>query len=84
MANVLTREKQLLVLRLLVEGNSLRGATRITGIHRTTIMRLMVEFGERCQEFMEAQMRNIPARHLEIDEQWTWVAKKQRNCSEQE
>ncbi|MDZ4687898.1 MAG: hypothetical protein SH850_22725 [Planctomycetaceae bacterium] len=84
MPNILPREKQLLVLRLLVEGNSLRGATRISGVHRTTIMRLMVEFGERCQAFMEAQLRNVPARHLEIDEQWTWVAKKQRNCTEQE
>lgn len=84
MANVLSREKQLLVLRLLVEGNSLRGATRISGVHRTTIMRLMVEFGERCQQFLDANLRNVPARHLEIDEQWTWVAKKNRNCSEAE
>jgi IS1 family transposase len=60
-----------------VEGNSLRGATRITGVHRTTIMNLMVEFGAKCQAFMDSQLRDIPARHLEIDEQWTWVGKKQ-------
>lgn len=84
MANVLPREKQLLVLRLLVEGNSLRGATRITGIHRTTIMNLMVEFGQKCQKFMEKNLRNVPARHLEIDEQWTWVQKKNRKCTEAE
>lgn len=84
MANVLPKEKQLLILRLLVEGNSLRGATRISGVHRTTIMNLMVEFGQRCQQFMESQLRRIPARHLEIDEQWTWVGKKNRNCTDVE
>ena len=84
MANVLTREKQLLILRLLVEGNSLRGATRISGVHRTTIMNLMVEFGAKCQTFMETNLRNIPARHLEIDEQWCWVYKKQGKCTEAE
>ena len=42
MANVLPREKQILVLRMLVEGNSLRSVVRLTGVHRTTIMKLMV------------------------------------------
>jgi IS1 family transposase len=61
----------------LVEGNSLRGTSRITGIHRKAIVRLMMNVGAKCQQFMEANLRNIDARHLEIDEQWTWVGKKQ-------
>ena len=33
----LTREQQLTVLNLLVEGNSLRSITRLTGCHRTAV-----------------------------------------------
>ena len=40
--NVLSREERLRVLHLLVEGTSLRSVTRLTGVHRTTAMRLLV------------------------------------------
>lgn len=82
MANVLPREKQLMILRLLVEGNSLRAITRITGIHRTTVMKLMVDVGEKCDEFMSRKLRNIKTKHLELDEQWTFVGKKQGHLSD--
>ena len=76
MANVLPREKQLLCLKMLSEGSSIRSTERTMQVHRDTIMRLMVQFGERCETFLDRSMRGIVARHLEIDEQWTWVAKK--------
>jgi lambda repressor-like predicted transcriptional regulator len=40
MANVLTKDKQIAIIAALAEGSSLRAVTRITGIHRTTIMNL--------------------------------------------
>ena len=42
MANVLKRDKQVAVISMLLEGSSVRSAERITGIHRDTILRLMV------------------------------------------
>lgn len=84
MANNLPREKQLLCLKMLCEGCSIRSVERTAKVHRDTIMRLMVKFGEACQVFLDEQVRNVDARHLEVDEQWTWVAKKQKNCSVEE
>jgi IS1 family transposase len=84
MANVLPRDKQLLCLKMLCEGNSIRAVERTAEVHRDTVMRLMVRFGEGCQNLLDTQVRGVDARHLEIDEQWTWVAKKNRNCSEAE
>lgn len=84
MANVLPRDKQLLCLKMLCEGCSIRSVERTVGVHRDTIMRLMVKFGEACQAFLDEQVRHVDAKHLEIDEQWTWVAKKQRNVSDEE
>jgi hypothetical protein len=75
--NVLSRAEQLSVLSLLVEGNCLRSVTRLTGVHRTTAMKLMLRAGERCRALLGRWMQNLTLGHLEIDEIWTFVLKKQ-------
>ncbi len=77
MANVLKREKQIEVLNHLVEGNTLRSTSRLTGVHRTTIQNLLVAFGQSCQAFMDRELRNLTLKHVECDEIWTFVQKKQ-------
>jgi hypothetical protein len=77
MCNILPRSKQIEVLHHLVEGNTLRSTTRLTGVHRTTIMNLMVTFGQRCKAYMDAQLRNLTLDHIEVDEIWTFCVKKQ-------
>jgi IS1 family transposase len=72
------REKQLAVLKLLVEGNSIRSTERITGVSRNAIMRLLVRFGNACREYLDANMTNLHLEHVEIDEIWTFVRKKQK------
>ena len=42
-----------MALKLLVEGSSLRSASRITGIDRGTICKLLVMFGTACQQFLD-------------------------------
>lgn len=74
---VLSADKQLTILSLLVEGNSIRSTERITGAHRDTIMRLLVRAGERCSDFLNDRMRGLRLNHLEIDEIWTFVGVKQ-------
>jgi IS1 family transposase len=76
MANVLAADKQRMALQLLVEGNSLRSVTRLTGVHRTTIMNLLSRFGDGCRQFMDEEMRGLTLDHLQMDEIWTFVAKK--------
>ncbi len=78
MANVLHRTKQLAVLSLLVEGNSVRSTERLTGVHRDTILRLMVRVGEGCANLLDETMRDLPCKRLELDELWAFIGKKQR------
>jgi IS1 family transposase len=66
-----------LVLRLLCEGSSIRGASRITGLHQRTILKLLVHFGEACERFLDERLRGLTLEHLECDEQWTYIRKKQ-------
>jgi hypothetical protein len=84
MCNILPREKQIEVLHHLVEGNTLRSTARLTGVHRTTIMNLMVTFGQRCKRYMDAQLRGLTLRHVEVDEIWTFVGKKQGRLTPEE
>jgi IS1 family transposase len=78
MANILSREKQLAAINCLVEGSSVRSAERLTGVHRDTIIRLMVRVGDGCQRLMDRELRNLNSRRIEVDEVWGYVAKKQR------
>jgi transposase-like protein/IS1 family transposase len=73
----ITTEDAKLALRLLVEGMSIRATERTTGLHRDTICRLLVRFGHACQRLLDERMRKLTLTHLEFDEQWTYVAKKQ-------
>jgi hypothetical protein len=43
--NALTIDKRMSVLHLLIEGNSIRSTERLTGVHRDTIMGLLVVAG---------------------------------------
>lgn len=78
---VLKAEKKLAVISCLVEGNSIRSTERLTGVHRDTIMRLLVRTGERCQTILAETMRNLRCRSLQVDELWTYVQKKQARLS---
>jgi IS1 family transposase len=49
----------------------------MTGTHRDTIMRLMVEVGDGCAKLMDEQMRALPCRRIQVDEIWAYVGKKQ-------
>ena len=81
MANVLPRSKQLAALNAIVEGSSVRSTERMTGVHRDTILRLMVRVGNGCSALLDEMMVNLPCARLELDELWAFVGKKQRQIS---
>jgi transposase len=62
--NVLHYEKRRMVIQLLVEGNSIRSIERITGVHRDTIMRLMVKAGTKARALLDERMRGLKLKHL--------------------
>ena len=56
------------VLILLTEGCSISTVERVTGVHHTTILSLLVQVGERCERFAARQVRNIPVKDVQSDE----------------
>jgi IS1 family transposase/transposase-like protein len=71
-------EKAEMVLRLLLEGNSVSSVERATEVHHTTILKLLVQAGEKCERIMAEKVRNVPVRDVECDEVWSFVGKKQK------
>jgi len=67
-----------MVLKLLLEGNSVSSVVRLTGIHQKTILKLMVLAGEKCERIMAAKVRNVQVRDVECDELWAFIGKKQK------
>jgi IS1 family transposase len=80
----LPMEKATLCLRLLVEGNSIRSVERITGVHRDTILRLLVVAGEKCERLMEEKVRNVKVDDVEADEIWGYVGCKEKRSKGRE
>ncbi len=68
--NRLKSEKQARVISALIEGCSVRSTERMTGVHRDTILRLMVRIGDACQGYMDQTMRNLKCRKIQVDEIW--------------
>jgi hypothetical protein len=75
--NILKSEKKLAVISALTEGCSIRSIVRMTGVHKKTIMKLLVEVGSRCQRMMDERMRGLRFDAVECDEIWTFVGKKE-------
>jgi len=70
-------EKIVLVLRLLVEGNSLRSTERISGLDVNTLMKILVKAGEKCEQLMGRLIVNVPVKDVQADEIWGFIQKKE-------
>jgi transposase-like protein/IS1 family transposase len=80
----LPTDKAVSILKLLLEGMSVRSVERITEVLRDTILRLLVLAGERCHTLMVEKIVNIPVSDVEADEIWGYVGKKEAHKWEHE
>jgi transposase-like protein/IS1 family transposase len=72
----LPEQKIVLVLSLLLEGNSIRSIERITGIEKKTITRVLLLAGEHCKELLQRKVKGVPVKDVEADEIWGFVGMK--------
>lgn len=67
------KDKAILCLRLLLEGNNIRSTVRITRVSKNAILRLLETVGRRAIIYWRTQMQNLPAMDVECDEIWGFV-----------
>lgn len=81
--NRLSRKERAQIIALLVEGNSIRATSRLSGFAQNTIMKLLRDLGEVCAEYQDRTLRDLHTTSVECDEIWAFCHAKERNVPEE-
>jgi IS1 family transposase len=79
--NKLSMDKKVAVVAALVEGNSIRSTSRMTGVAKGTILRVIEEVGAACARYLDVTVRNVKAEKVQIDEIWSFVGCKEKHAT---
>lgn len=79
--NRLTTEERSKILHLLCEGMSIRAITRLTGKSKNTVSKLLVDAGKACAAHHDANVRDVKAARVQVDEIWSFTYAKQKNVA---
>lgn len=80
--NTLPLDKRAQIIRLLVEGNSIRSITRIVDVSKNTVTKLLVDIGRACQQFHNEHVVNVKSERIQCDEIWSFCYAKQKNVTQ--
>ena len=79
--NKLDNKRRTQIVAALVEGCSIRATSRMVGVSKDTVMKLLVDIGTVCAEYQDKHLRNLDCRLLQCDEIWSFCYSKQKNIS---
>lgn len=75
-------DKAVIVLGMLLEGMSIRAASRLSGVKADTICDLVLHVGANCDRFLESSVKNVAAKEIQLDEIWGFVFCKAKTAIE--
>ncbi len=81
--NRLTQERRVQVVKALVEGNSINGTVRMTGVAKNTVLKLLADLGSACLDYQDVTLCNLKLRRLQCDEIWEFCYAKEKNVPEE-
>ncbi len=79
--NRLSPTQRAQVIHMLCEGSSIRAITRILGVGKNTVVRLLADTGRACMAYHDANVRDVKAKRIEVDEIWSFTYAKQKNVA---
>lgn len=80
--NRLDIKKQTQIIACLVEGNSIRATSRMTGAAKGTVLKLLADVGQACSDYQDEVLRNLTCKRIECDEIWSFCYAKRKNVPE--
>ena len=72
------------IIALLVEGNSIRATSRVTGYSQNTTTKLLVDMGQVCLKAHDDLVRGLKCKRVQADEIWSFVGAKMANATEEQ
>lgn len=67
------------ILHLLCEGQSIRAITRVMGVSKNTVAKLLSDAGAVCAEYQNDKFRDLTTKRVQVDEIWSFTYTKQKN-----
>lgn len=80
--SVLSHEARVRVAEHLVEGSSIASTVRLTDVSKPTVLALLLRLGTGCGYLHNRLVRGLECAHIELDEMWSYIHKKQRRVKE--
>ncbi|MCH7885490.1 MAG: hypothetical protein IIC01_09595 [Planctomycetes bacterium] len=80
--NKLNTEKRAQIVALLVEGNSLRATSRISGVAFNTVLKFAADAGKAAAAYQDKALRNLPCKRVQVDEIWAFCYAKDKDVPE--
>ncbi len=77
--NKLNRERQVQIVKALVEGNGINSIVRMTGVAKNTILKLLADLGSACLAYQDTNMRDLKLSRIQVDEIWEFCYAKEKN-----
>ena len=82
--NKLSQNTRKLIIRCLVEGQSIRATARTAEVSKNTVTKLMIDAGKACADYQDKALRDLPCRRIQVDEIWSFIyAKQKKRCPRQ-
>ena len=79
--NKLSTAKRSQIIRMLVDGVSLRAISRIEDVSINTVSKMLIEGGEACVDFHNNHVHRVNAKRMQVDEIWQFCYAKEKNVS---
>jgi len=79
--NKLSREKKSQVISAMVEGVGINSISRMTGVCKNSILRILAEVGRACAEYQDERLVNLKVSRLQVDECWQFCYAIAKNVS---
>lgn len=79
--NKLSPEERARILQLLCEGISIRAVTRLTGVSKNTVSKLLYDAGSALSAYQDKVFRNLKCKRVQVGEIWSFSHATQKNVA---
>ena len=77
--NKLPAARRAEILGLMAEGVSFRAISRLTGVSKNTLAKLVADAGQAFSAYQDKNLRNLSCKRIQVDEIWSFAYAKAKN-----
>ncbi len=79
--NKLPIRSRKLIIRCLVEGQSIRATARTADVSKNTVTKLLIAAGKACAAYQDKALHDLPCERIQVDELWSFIYAKEKNVA---